>query len=228
MKLKFLGVLLVLGLIGCAMFGAGSASATYLCKSNLNPCPEASRYPLGTEWKFKLVSGAKLTVKSPTIFEATCTGSEFGGLLESQSPVGPAKSIMTTHTITGCTELYPGCLGTTTITPTEAWEMQFTSKGSGGAGEEALWRHGRFILSAPCTNATSKCKYAAFNQKVYEEKGQAAAYEQGSVIWHITGGSQATKVTGFLGQIEGGAGCPGSLEIEGNFEIVKPVPLYLI
>lgn len=226
MKLKLFGALTVLGLIGCLFLGAGSASATYLCKVSTNPCPEASRYPLGTKWNFQLEAGANVTVKSSG-FEVRCTVSEVGGLLESHSAPTPAKSKISTYSFSNCNEQKP-CLGAATLTPVEAFEMQFTSKGSGGEGEEALWRQTRLVLSAPCTNGLSKCKFAAFNQKAYETEGQAKAYEKGSVIWKITGGSQATKMSGFLGQVEGGAGCPPSIEIEGNYKITAPVPLYLI
>jgi len=225
MKLKLFGALLGCALVGCALVGASSASATMFCKKNTNPCTET--YSLGTEWKFKLVSGANVTIKSSN-YEGRCTASEFGGLLEAQGLVTPAISKITTRSFSSCTELYP-CPAATTLTPFEPYEMQFTSKGSGGEGEEALWRRAHIQLSAPCTGGLSKCMYAAFNTKLYEKEGsQTAAYEKGSVIWRITGGSTATKMTGFLGRIEGAVGCPPYIEIEGSFEIVKPVPLYLI
>jgi hypothetical protein len=224
MKLKLFGALLGCALVGCLLVGAGSASATMFCKKSTNPCTES--YSLGTEWKFKLAAGANVTLKSPSV-EASCTASEFGGLLEAQGLTTPAISKITTRSFSSCTELYP-CPGAATLTALEPYEMQFTSKGSGGEGEEALWRRARIRLSAPCTDALQKCTYAAFNQKVYEKEGQTPAYEKGSVIWKITGGSTATKMTGFLGRVEGGVGCPPYIEIEGNFEIVKPVPLYLI
>ncbi len=227
MRLKVFGSLLTLALVACAFLSAGSASATVFCKKNENPCSSGSMYSLGSEWKFKLVSGTNVVVKGSS-FEVKCSASEFGGKLEAQGALIPAKSQITTHSISGCTEVKPGCVGTTTLTPAEPWEMQFLSKSSGGEAEEALWRRAHLILSAPCTNSLSRCVYAAFNQKVYEKEGQAAAYEKGSVIWHVTGGSQATKMTGFLGEVEGGVGCPPSIEIEGSYEITTPVPLYLI
>lgn len=41
---KMLGLAMVAAIAAMALVGAGSASATTLCKVNTNPCPEASRY----------------------------------------------------------------------------------------------------------------------------------------------------------------------------------------
>jgi hypothetical protein len=43
---KMLGLAAVAAVAAMAFVGAGSASATTLCKVNTSPCPEASRYPV--------------------------------------------------------------------------------------------------------------------------------------------------------------------------------------
>ncbi len=57
---KMFGLAAVAAIAAMAFVGAGSASATTLCKVNTNPCPEASRYPTHTTFE-ALSTEAKLT-----------------------------------------------------------------------------------------------------------------------------------------------------------------------
>jgi hypothetical protein len=57
---KMLGLAAVAAIAAMAFVGAGSASATTLCKVNTSPCPEASRYPVHST-VLALSTEAKLT-----------------------------------------------------------------------------------------------------------------------------------------------------------------------
>jgi len=58
-----------------AVLGAGSASATVLCKVASNPCPVESRYVAGTAIDASLEAGRSLLFESGTTAIDTCTAS---------------------------------------------------------------------------------------------------------------------------------------------------------
>lgn len=73
--LKMLGLVAVAAMALMAFAGAGSASATVLCKTSTNPC--SSKWTAGTELEFTLKSGTSATWKG-TGGETlkTCTGAK--------------------------------------------------------------------------------------------------------------------------------------------------------
>jgi hypothetical protein len=79
--LKALGLAAVLAMVLAAILGAGTASATKLCSTTADPCPEPGEsWPSGKVILFSLVPGgsAKLTNTAGETID-TCTGSQVEG-----------------------------------------------------------------------------------------------------------------------------------------------------
>jgi hypothetical protein len=101
--LKMLGLLAVTAALA-AVF-AGSASATVICKNNLNTSVCSEPYPVGTEGTASLKAGTsmKLTDTSGNTLD-TCTGSTIKSTLEKAgSATSTVKSGVSTMTFSGCT-----------------------------------------------------------------------------------------------------------------------------
>lgn len=75
--LKMLGVAVVAVAALTAVCGAGSASATVLCRTAVNPCPEAWRYPAGTSLHLSLQGHSVWEVGTEVHY--TCTSSTITG-----------------------------------------------------------------------------------------------------------------------------------------------------
>ena len=73
--LKMLGLAMMAAMALAAFSGAGSASATVLCKVATNPCPLESRYPVGTAIDASLTAGTSMLLEGEFGSIDTCTGS---------------------------------------------------------------------------------------------------------------------------------------------------------
>jgi hypothetical protein len=101
--LKTLGLAAIAAAALMAFLGAGTASATVICKNNLNTEKCSEPYPVGTEGTASLVESAKLTDTSGNVLD-TCTGSTIKSTLkEAGSATTTVKSGVSTMTFTGCT-----------------------------------------------------------------------------------------------------------------------------
>lgn len=79
--LKTLGLAVVAAMALLAFVGAGSASATVLCKTAVNPCPAEWKYPIGTLLDTSLTAGTS-TIWEGAGLPQTCSESTFKGTTE--------------------------------------------------------------------------------------------------------------------------------------------------
>lgn len=102
--LKTLGLLIVAAAVLMAIIGASTASATVICKNNLNTETCSEPYPVGTEGTASLESGgsALLTDTAGKSLD-TCKESTVTGKLKSQGKGEPAKSELSTLSFSNCT-----------------------------------------------------------------------------------------------------------------------------
>jgi len=125
---KILGLAAVAAMAIMAFAGAGSASATVLCKENASPCPEEKRY----EAEDTLTGTAENTLitASPTI---TCTHSATTAEVTEPGGEGePVTGTITALSFTGCkadTIFNPNCVVSVNGLP---YHAEVT--GSGGNG----------------------------------------------------------------------------------------------
>jgi hypothetical protein len=112
-----------------AIAGAGTASATVVCKTSTSPC--ASPYLKGTLFKGTLTPGTKAVFKAGF---ATIECSEGQGSIETTSN-GSA-----TETVKGLTKTlsFGGCNATLNVLKTGAGEIHWTSKTSGTFTAEGI------------------------------------------------------------------------------------------
>jgi hypothetical protein len=111
------------------VFGAGSASATVICKTKTSPC--GSPYLKGTNFKGTLTPGTTAVFKAGF---ATIECSEGQGSIESTSN-GSA-----TETVKGLTKTlsFGGCNATLNVLKTGSGEIHWTSKTSGTFTAEGI------------------------------------------------------------------------------------------
>jgi len=111
---KMLGLAAIVAAAMMAIVGAGTASATVLCKTNTTPC--GSIYPAGTELHAVLESGTKATLKPETeIATTTCEESTvLADIEKAGSKEETVKGPITTLTFGKCNNtvkvLKPGTL----------------------------------------------------------------------------------------------------------------------
>lgn len=111
------------------VFGAGTASATVICKTKTSPC--TSLYPKGTLFKGTLTPGTTAVFKAGF---ATIECSEGDGSIESTS-TGSA-----TETVKGVTKTlnFGGCNGEINVLKTGSGEIHWTSKTNGTFTAEGM------------------------------------------------------------------------------------------
>jgi hypothetical protein len=123
---KMLGLAAVAAMALMAFAGAGTASASVLCKTATNPCTSA--YPNGETIEGTLEKETTATLRNTeTSIVNTCTGSSVKGSLTNGSSTVTAKGSVTAANLT-----WSGCSasGTATVTPGEL-EIHATTNGNG-------------------------------------------------------------------------------------------------
>lgn len=103
-SLKMLGLAVVAAAALMAIVGASTASATVICKNNLNTTACSEKYPVGTKGTASLAAGTTAVLET-TAGEAlvTCTGSTISSTLENAgSAATTVKSGVSTMNFTGC------------------------------------------------------------------------------------------------------------------------------
>lgn len=105
--LKVLGLAAIAAVALMAFLGADMASATVLCKNNLNTEACSEPYKAGEKGKASLASGATALFESTAgTTEDTCTGSNVESTLENAgSSTTTVKSGISTLTLSGCTSV---------------------------------------------------------------------------------------------------------------------------
>jgi hypothetical protein len=125
--LKALGAAIVAAAALMAIAGAGSASATVLCSTTVDPCPAGQKWPANTTLDWSLVPGTT-AVQTATGGETldTCTGSTIKWIITN---AGSA-----TETVTGTDEetTFSGCSFTTTTNKLGKFEIHKIAGTSNG------------------------------------------------------------------------------------------------
>jgi hypothetical protein len=120
---KMLGICVIAALV-MAMAGAGTASATTLCKASEDPCGAGNRYPSGTKFTMSLQTGTQFVLKTSTGAEQKCPT---GTLLPQTGAESAASLPLTFETkISGC-----GGSCTTTQILYLPWSGSLEATGSG-------------------------------------------------------------------------------------------------
>jgi len=96
--LKASGLIALAAMAVVALIGAGTASASTVCKANETTCSAANTYANGTAIKGTLASGTKAVLKG--ILTVECSASEVAGKLTSNPG---AKGEITSASWTSCT-----------------------------------------------------------------------------------------------------------------------------
>jgi hypothetical protein len=106
--LKMLGLTAMAAAALMAFLGAGTASATVICKTvpTAGVCPEGWDYPAGTKGKASLRASTSALLETTSGAEiATCTGSTVEGTSENTGgATSTVKSTLTTLTWEGCNQ----------------------------------------------------------------------------------------------------------------------------
>jgi hypothetical protein len=203
--LKTFGLALVAALALMAFVGAGSASATVICKTNTTPCSE--KYPAGTEYKASLAVGTsmKLTTTEGTTLN-TCAAATLTGKTENlgsatETVRGPVAA--TGLTFSNCSA---GTVTTTEGGVTETHSITGTANGTYTAKGFKITVNTPF---GPCTYT-----------------GGSATH-----IGTVTGGAPATVdvnavVTRLSPDPDAGI-CPASARWQATYTVTSPNPLYV-
>src|SRR5690349_2809657 len=149
-------------LVGMAIAGAASASATVLCKTNTSPCSE--KYPAGTEIKAWMSGTNTLATTEGTTLD-TCSGGDLAGPTKTAGSAtetvgGPVSAL----TWTSCTE--------PTVTISLGQTETHWSSGSNG-----LYTSGGGTQVTVNTTVVGSCVFTI---------------PSGSTIGTVTGGATAT------------------------------------
>jgi hypothetical protein len=200
--LKSLSLAAVVAALGLACFGAGSASATVLCKSLSNPC--VSDYPSGTE--IHIVQTGEIIIESPSgVTYEECPIQTTKGKTTSTGGLGKAVGIQVeVMTWTNCNNpintLVQGSL-----------EIQYTSGGNGTVTSKgAEWKWEIYTSGGLIRH---DCWYTTGT---------------GTQIGTIKGGAPATiQVNVLMKKQAGSIGCWAETRWTGNYEVTTPNPLYI-
>lgn len=123
---KMIGLAAVAAMALMAFAGAGTASASVLCKNGTNPCTEP--YANGTTISASLEGETAVLRNTESSIVNTCTGSSVTGALENGSGTATAKGKVETKGLT-----FSNCIDTPTetVTPGEIEIHATDDKGNG-------------------------------------------------------------------------------------------------
>lgn len=205
MKMQMLGLATVAAMALMAFLGAGSVSATVLCKTNLESGCAASgwAYSNGTEIKSSLESGSSAVIRNTSgAIENTCTEvSNNGSTTNSGSATVTVIWTITSWSINKCAQTTVVTLAHTTI--------------------EIHWIPGS-------RNARLTARGFRFHMILFGVKCTYGFGEAGVELGTLTGGSPAAMdVNAVIPKVEGSFLCPGDLRVESNFSITSPASLYV-
>lgn len=196
---KMLGFAAVAAVAMTAWAGAGSASATVLCKEWILVCPATKIYPVGTTLAASQNAGTttKFTNGGSTV--SSCSGSSWSALVSSKGGAGiPVSGSNETLSFTGCS--------TAVAVSTKG---QFAIHHIPGNTEGVLTLLGTQLT---VTVAGQDCVYAV--------GGPVAMNSGKSILSPIMVGEVP------LGLASGPEGCPGVLEWEFTSTFTAPKPLW--
>jgi hypothetical protein len=194
--MKMLGLVVAAALAAMAFVGAGSASATTLCKANENPCNNP--YPSGTKVKAQLETGTE-AVLTTSLATVKCTVSKSEGVTKAQSGE-PLPGEVTNLTFESCKTGLVGCTVSTVNLPytaavsaTGGGNGTFTasSSGKGNPGAKVVC-----VGVLNCTFTTAEATLTALGGEPARLKAEGVELEQTGELCPTTSTWTATyKVT---------------------------------
>ncbi|MGN6276246.1 MAG: hypothetical protein ACTHNP_10010 [Solirubrobacterales bacterium] len=196
---KLIGLAAIAAMALMAFAGAGTASATRLCKAAEKTCSSANTYPKGTEIVASLEKETTAILRNTeSSIVDTCTGSETKGKTENESGTsvsGPISSL----TFTGCSNptsvLKNGSLSVTNISG--------TNNGTVTAKESEVTIS---VFGTTCTFGAGG----------------------GTTLGTLTGGAMATMdIKAVVNLVAGSFLCPKTAVWEAKYTVTKPEPLFV-
>lgn len=201
--LKILALAAAAALALTALLGAGSASATVLCKTYVTPCPAAWDYPAGTEIHASLAAGSSATLRDTSGKTLkTCTDSTLKG---KTTNTGSA-----TETVDGNIEslTFTGCSSTTHVLANGQFEIHYIGPNTRGQLTLKGVKVTTVSAGVSCTYGTGSA--APAGTMTAEEGMETAEIDLETVMTREAGG--------FL--------CPVDAVWVANYKITAPKPLF--
>jgi hypothetical protein len=213
--LKMLGLAAIAALALTAVAGAGTASATELCTTNVSPCPAGEHYGAGT-----VIEGSSTNATlTSSLGNVVCTSSAIKG---ATTTTGGAKlsveGKIESLTFSGCTLTTPfggtkhNCNVTAINTPYKAVVTKTTQPNgtltvsSGGSGDPGA--------KVDCGASVLRCQFTS-----------------PSIALDVTGGSPAivhAKEEPLNRTVYEGGLCPSTSTWDATYTVTKPHALYLV
>jgi len=123
---KMLGLAAVAAMALMAFVGAGTASATVLCSTNISSCPAGQKWPLGTQIEFTVTSGTSAAwLETENELLETCTGGKIKGEITNAGSSTESVKIKATEVS------WTGCTVPTTTNGLGTLEIQYESGSNG-------------------------------------------------------------------------------------------------
>jgi len=198
--LKMLGLAAVAAAALTAILGAGSASATVLCSTTVEPCPAGQKWPVGTTLDWSVPSGSSVRLVNTSGEELdTCSGSTLKWTI--------TNSGSATTTVTGENEgtTWSSCTfptNTLTLGKTEIHRIAGTHNGTVTADASTEVTINTVFFGSCIYGATS-------GASIYELKeGKAATKEVNAVVEKFSGSAFA---------------CPSTAKWTGTYVLTSPV-----
>jgi hypothetical protein len=206
---KILGLAALAAMALIAFAGAGSASATVLCKTTANPCGAEWDYPKGTEIHAVLVAGttSKLENLSGSSVYTTCTESTIQGTTSNTGS--------DTETVTGSGVLTwgpkgVGCSTTVDTLANGTLEVHYGEKGDGVVTSKgAEWTEELFGVTCSYGTAATGTKLGTLTEP---------ASSTSDTVLDVSAEVEK-KAGGFL--------CPSEVRWTAEYTFTSPVPLYV-
>ncbi|HMI81035.1 MAG TPA: hypothetical protein VK480_04540 [Solirubrobacterales bacterium] len=196
-NLKMLGLAVVAALALIAIVGAGSASATVLCKENVTPC-EGKAY--GEKVAFKATVDKTLEFKfelgGGSSYSYTCTGSTMEGEITNAGGAGDVIIGLETFTLTNCS------CPETVVLNAPSLAVAFTPETMNGD------------VTTANLNVTFKCM-------------GHCRYGDGKIGVLTGGAMGTIDLSGSLKKLEGGITCPATAKWTGSYTVTAPEPVWV-
>jgi len=209
-SIKMFVVAATAALLAMAVLGAGSASATVLCKENTATCSAGNIYPSGTSVAASLKGKFELN----GAFPLSCTGSTLSGKTKAEKGA-PLPIEVTGLTLSGCS----GCPFTPISTAAAASNLPYTAgltRSTEGDGTVAVSNGGKGtpILKITCTYSGSQfsCGYSLDGLQLGFDGGNPATI------------AAAAKVVQRVEGLE--IACGSQASLSATYELTSPKPAY--
>jgi hypothetical protein len=203
---KMLGLAAAAAMALTALFGAGTASASKICSTNIDPCPAGWHWPTGTKIDFSVPAGGSLILKDTfnnvlyTCTEATLKGETTNTGSSTETVKGKVTSMTWGSTTTPCTH--------TTDTVANP-ELEIHAIANSGGNGTLTGKGGEVTV----TSIAGDCVYTlgtTFKSVGDITEGKVAAGST-SPILHIN--TTVSELSGF---------CPSTEKWEGTMVMTEP------